>query len=363
MVEGEVKDWCRIAAKLPGRTNKDCRKRWHNSVAGGLKKGQWARSEDIQLSKGVHKFGQRWTLVAEVVGSRSADQCAKRWQQSLDPELDRSEWRESEDKVLIQAVQELGRHWKDIQHLHFPGRSKNCIKNRYTVLLRRYQNQPTSSSQPSLSSPGLIARSETSSTYGEDDSDTQSYSGTYAFDGSMSLRNSPAPLPSPGELDMWTKPFPDWDAPEPLPVPHNFSSASLQPPNMASSHYWNWSGSSMPTIPTSLDPSLMDFDMMNPNTTKPDSYFQIDPPVMQPLTTTYATSNPMYTTTSTLPHRRTNSGFNSSPASPSLRATAFGAHMRRPNSASYTSNPLDPQYMAQLMAMRQGNGNASYGMR
>lgn len=59
VIEGEVKDWCRIASKLPGRTNKDCRKRWHNSVAGGLKKGQWAPSEDALLSRGVDRFGQR----------------------------------------------------------------------------------------------------------------------------------------------------------------------------------------------------------------------------------------------------------------------------------------------------------------
>jgi hypothetical protein len=50
---------CRIATKLPGRTNKDCRKRWHNSVAGGLKKGQWSKGEDAQLSRGVERFGQR----------------------------------------------------------------------------------------------------------------------------------------------------------------------------------------------------------------------------------------------------------------------------------------------------------------
>ena len=75
----------------------------------------------------------RWTLVANVVVSRSADQCAKRWQQSLDPKLDRSEWREAEDKVLIDAVHRLGRHWKNIQQDHFPGRSKNCIKNRYVL--------------------------------------------------------------------------------------------------------------------------------------------------------------------------------------------------------------------------------------
>jgi lysyl-tRNA synthetase class I len=76
-------------------------------------------------------------------------ECAKRWQQSLDPELDHSEWREEEvrilrqksskgnsltaeqDRILIEATQQLGRHWKDIQREHFPGRSKNTIKNRY----------------------------------------------------------------------------------------------------------------------------------------------------------------------------------------------------------------------------------------
>jgi hypothetical protein len=57
----------------------------------------------------------RWTLVANIVGTRSADrklhllicfiatlgadtspECAKRWQQSLDPDLDHSEWSDLE---------------------------------------------------------------------------------------------------------------------------------------------------------------------------------------------------------------------------------------------------------------------------
>ncbi|KAF1942265.1 hypothetical protein EJ02DRAFT_434162 [Clathrospora elynae] len=153
LVGGEVKDWCRIAESLPGRTNKDCRKRWHNSVAGGLKKGQWSKSEDQLLSRGVEQYGKRWTVIAGCVGSRSADQCAKRWQQSLNPDLDRSEWRDSDDKALIEGTQRLGRHWKDIQGELFPGRSKNDIKNRYTVLVRKYQNQgitlPHAPSSPS----------------------------------------------------------------------------------------------------------------------------------------------------------------------------------------------------------------------
>jgi hypothetical protein len=40
-----------------------------------------------------------------------------------------------QDQTLIEATSHLGRHWKDIQREHFPGRSKNCIKNRYASVL------------------------------------------------------------------------------------------------------------------------------------------------------------------------------------------------------------------------------------
>ncbi|KAL2052328.1 hypothetical protein ABVK25_007487 [Lepraria finkii] len=35
---GDIKDWNEIAKKIPGRSNKDCRKRFMNEVQGGLKK-------------------------------------------------------------------------------------------------------------------------------------------------------------------------------------------------------------------------------------------------------------------------------------------------------------------------------------
>ncbi|EOA86197.1 uncharacterized protein SETTUDRAFT_110184 [Exserohilum turcica Et28A] len=166
--QGEVKDWCIIAESLPGRTNKDCRKRWHNSVAGGLKKGQWSKSEDELLSRGIEEYGQKWTMVASCVGTRSADQCAKRWQQSLDPSLDRSTWRDDDDTTLIEAVQRLGRHWKDIQREHFPERSKNDIKNRYTVIVRRYKNQGITLSH-APSSPSDSGTPAPRSSFADDD--------------------------------------------------------------------------------------------------------------------------------------------------------------------------------------------------
>ncbi|KAK0669797.1 Homeodomain-like protein [Cercophora samala] len=137
---GNVRDWHRIATKLPGRTNKDCRKRWVNKVCGGLKKGLWDPEEDRRLQSAVEKHGLRWPLIAAEVGYRSPDQCAKRWQYGLDPRLKHREWTAEEDKLLLSLVQERGREWKAIQHSHYPSRSRIDLKNRYTILMRRLNN-------------------------------------------------------------------------------------------------------------------------------------------------------------------------------------------------------------------------------
>ena len=57
--QGELKDWNRIAAKLPGRTNKDCRKRW-SKLCEHVKKGTWSDAEDQRLQSAVERFGYRW---------------------------------------------------------------------------------------------------------------------------------------------------------------------------------------------------------------------------------------------------------------------------------------------------------------
>ncbi|PSN71244.1 hypothetical protein BS50DRAFT_570638 [Corynespora cassiicola Philippines] len=247
MSEGEVKDWCRVANKLPGRTNKDCRKRWFNSVAGGLKKGQWSKSEDLLLAQGVQQFGQRWTLVAGHVGSRSADQCAKRWQQSLDPDLDRSEWRDSDDKILIEAVQRLGRHWKDIQRDHFQGRSKNCIKNRYTVLKRRYQNQGIS--LPEGAGPSEPSTPDNSQSIADDDS--MSYTSSM-FDELLPAHNQ---VPTHDASHSWpldNETYASWSSQESFnitPTASTYTQVPQQHISASSAPQWNWTATSMPQNP------------------------------------------------------------------------------------------------------------------
>lgn len=61
------------------------------------KTGNWGPSEDFRLRQAVSKHGPRWVLVADEVGTRNGDQCAKRWKDRLNPELDHSQW--SPDEV------------------------------------------------------------------------------------------------------------------------------------------------------------------------------------------------------------------------------------------------------------------------
>jgi RecB family exonuclease len=53
---GQLKQWNLVAAELPGRTNKDCRKRWAK-LDNNVKKGAWSTSEDEKLHAAVQELG------------------------------------------------------------------------------------------------------------------------------------------------------------------------------------------------------------------------------------------------------------------------------------------------------------------
>ncbi|PWY76494.1 hypothetical protein BO94DRAFT_432979, partial [Aspergillus sclerotioniger CBS 115572] len=126
---GSVKDWNAIAARLGSRTNKDCRKRW-SKLEGNVNKGVWSPDEDGRLRRAVEQYGFAWTVVAQDVQTRHADQCAKRWYHFLDPILIHDGWTAAEDARLIEAVVAYGRTWRVISEKEFPRRSVTDIKNR-----------------------------------------------------------------------------------------------------------------------------------------------------------------------------------------------------------------------------------------
>ncbi|KAK3330706.1 Homeodomain-like protein, partial [Apodospora peruviana] len=128
--------WCSVAAHLPGRNNKDCRKRWHYSIAHSIRKGTWTREEDQRLRDAVAIHGTRWSKIANLVGTRNGDQCWKRWYDCLDPKIDKSPWTAEEDMKLLRTVAKHGRNWTGIVNKHFPNRTSLSAKNRYSILQR-----------------------------------------------------------------------------------------------------------------------------------------------------------------------------------------------------------------------------------
>ncbi|KAL2838168.1 hypothetical protein BJY01DRAFT_251073 [Aspergillus pseudoustus] len=135
-------------------TCEDCRKRWIK-LDSKINKGPWSQEENKRLHEAVAKYSTVWTEVAQIVGTRQPDQCAKRWQHFLDPGLNRSEWTPEEDDILVAEVEKRGRNWKQIVDEVLHRRSANDAKNRFTILqrMRTSTNNSTSASprRPAMS--------------------------------------------------------------------------------------------------------------------------------------------------------------------------------------------------------------------
>jgi hypothetical protein len=107
-------------------------------------RGAWTDEENKRLTKAIAAHGYSWTSVSEAVATRSPDQCAKHWTNSLDPEIDHGAWTEEDDRYLMDAVYLHGRAWKRIAGRYFPSRSTLEIANRYNLnVRRREQTRPS----------------------------------------------------------------------------------------------------------------------------------------------------------------------------------------------------------------------------
>ena len=59
---------------------------------------------------------------------RSNEQCRDRWNERLDPKINRGAWTEEEDKSLTDAVKELGEgKWKAVSEMMGNGRKDSAV--------------------------------------------------------------------------------------------------------------------------------------------------------------------------------------------------------------------------------------------
>jgi hypothetical protein len=146
-----TKNWKKISECIGNRTAVQCLHRWTKILKPGLIKGPWRLDEDKKLIEWVKLEGpHKWSQCAELILGRSGKQCRERWFNTLNPDVKKGNWSAKEDYNIFYLFAEYGSKWSKIA-MHFPGRTENSVKNRFYSTLRRIASESKKVGQASYS--------------------------------------------------------------------------------------------------------------------------------------------------------------------------------------------------------------------
>ncbi len=69
--------WHNIAAKVKGRSAKQCRERWVNHLQPNLKKGNWTEEEHALIVSLQEELGNQWSKIASNLEGKSRIEAIK----------------------------------------------------------------------------------------------------------------------------------------------------------------------------------------------------------------------------------------------------------------------------------------------
>lgn len=135
------KSWKKVSEFVKGRTPIQCLHRWTKILKPGLIKGPWTIEQDRKLLDWVKREGPgQWSQCAEFITGRSGKQCRERWFNTLNPDVKKGNWTPEEDFIIFDSYRQYGSHWTKIAE-KLPGRTENSIKNRFYSTLRRISSR------------------------------------------------------------------------------------------------------------------------------------------------------------------------------------------------------------------------------
>jgi hypothetical protein len=116
-----------------------CSQHWLKVLDPCIVKGFWTDDEDTLLLKlKLESAESTWSEIAVKIHGRSAKQCRERWDNSLNPVLKRCPFSEKEDRILVKEWMVCGPRWAVIA-TQLPGRTQTKIRDRFKTLRIRYR--------------------------------------------------------------------------------------------------------------------------------------------------------------------------------------------------------------------------------
>jgi Myb-like DNA-binding domain len=111
---------------------------------GTLRPGIWSQPEDdllkTVLKKGLEKWGQIANLLNKEIHKglkiRTGKQCKERWNNYLNPQVNRGAWTEQEDIIALESYKTHGNKWSIISK-SIPDRTESAVKNRIKSLINK----------------------------------------------------------------------------------------------------------------------------------------------------------------------------------------------------------------------------------
>ncbi len=100
-------------------------------------KGPWSSEEDALLKDWIIKNGPKnWNKCANNIPGRTGKQCREHWNNSLNSEIQKGNWSFEEDYLIMKFYKNFNGSWKKMIPI-FKSRTENSIKNRFFSQIRK----------------------------------------------------------------------------------------------------------------------------------------------------------------------------------------------------------------------------------
>ncbi|CAD8206944.1 unnamed protein product [Paramecium pentaurelia] len=142
------KIWEEVVQLISRRTVEQCKNKWTDLLKLSLQQIPWTEEQDLLLLDLIKKSKEegkqnKWCSLANLLNlqfkesPRTGKQCRERWNNHLNPDINRHPWNLEEDIELLEIVKKHQRKWAFISKNLKTKRSENAVKNRFNCLLKK----------------------------------------------------------------------------------------------------------------------------------------------------------------------------------------------------------------------------------